>query len=80
MRVSGSQSCAQKNSIPGEAKQRTVADLLEATVEDFRLLVSVDGIFGGIYVNDEPPLVSAPKQGIGGSTDGVFARMWLTGF
>jgi hypothetical protein len=49
-----------------------IADLVEVTVKGCTLLVSVDGIFGGIYIDDEPPLVSAPKQGVDGSTDGIF--------
>jgi hypothetical protein len=49
-----------------------VAELLEVTVKGCTLLVSMDGIFGGIYIHDKPPFVSAPKQGVGGSTDGIF--------
>jgi hypothetical protein len=49
-----------------------IADLIEVTVESRTLLVSVDGIFGGIYVTDEPPFVSAPKQGVGRAADGIF--------
>ena len=44
-----------------------VADLLEVTVKGGAFLVQVDGIFGGICIDDEPPLVSAPKEGGGGS-------------
>ena len=49
-----------------------VADLLEVTVKGCTLLVPVDGIFGGIYIDDEPPLVSAPKEGVGRSADHIF--------
>ena len=69
MRVSGSQFCTQKVPFAGEAKQGVVADLLEVTVKGCALLLSVDRIFGAIYIDDEPPFVSAPKEGIGGSAD-----------
>jgi hypothetical protein len=49
-----------------------IADLVEITVKGCTLLVSVDGIFGGIYIDDEPPFVSAPKEDVGGSADGIF--------
>jgi len=49
-----------------------VADLLEVTVKGCTLLVPVNGIFGGIYIDDEPPLVSAPKEGVGRSADHIF--------
>jgi hypothetical protein len=32
-----------------------VADLLAVTVKSCALLLSVDGIFGGIYIDDERP-------------------------
>src|SRR5208337_895145 len=48
------------------------ADLLEVTVKDCILLVPVDGIFGGIYIDDEPPFASAPKEGVGRSADHIF--------
>ena len=35
-------------------------------------MVLVDGIFGGIYIDDEPPFVSAPKEGVSRSADQVF--------
>ena len=50
-----------------------VADLLEVTVKGCTLLVPVDGIFGGIYIDDESPFVSAPKEGAGGSLS-IFLR------
>ena len=49
-----------------------VADLLEVTVKGCALLLSVDGIFGGIYIDDEAPFVSAPKEGVGGSAERIF--------
>jgi hypothetical protein len=49
-----------------------VADLLEVTVKGCTLLLSVDWIFGGIYIDDEPPFVSAPKEGLGRSADHIF--------
>ena len=72
MRVSGSQSCAQEITFVGETEQGMIADLVEVTVEGCTLLVSVNGVFGGIYINDEPPFVSAPKQGVGRSANGIF--------
>ena len=72
MRVSGSQLCAQKISIAGEAKQGMVADLLEVTVEGCTLLLSVDGVFSGINIDDEPPFVSTPKEGFGGPAERIF--------
>jgi hypothetical protein len=72
MRISGSQSCAQKITLIGQAKQWMEADLLEITVEGGTFLISVDGVFSGIYIDDEPPFVSAPEQGVGGSADGIF--------
>jgi hypothetical protein len=71
MRVSGSTSCAQKITLVGQTEQGVIADLVEITVKGCTLLVSVYGIFGGIYIDDEPPFVSAPKQGVGGSADGI---------
>jgi len=67
MRVSGSEFCAKKIPVAGEAKQRMVADLLEVTVKGCTLLLSVNRIFGGIDIDNEPPFVSAPKEGVGGS-------------
>jgi hypothetical protein len=49
-----------------------VADLLEVTVKGSPLLLSVDRIFGGINIDDEPPFVSAPKEGVGGSAQRIF--------
>jgi hypothetical protein len=49
-----------------------VADLLEVTGKGCTHLVSVDGIFGGIYIDDEPPFVSAPKEGLRRSADHIF--------
>jgi hypothetical protein len=49
-----------------------VADLHEVTVKGRALLLSVNGIFSGIYIDDEPPFVSAPKEGVGGSADCIF--------
>ncbi len=72
MGVSGSQFCTQKITFVGKAKQRTVADLIEVTVKSCTLLLSVDGIFSGINIDDEPPFVSAPKEGVGSSADHIF--------
>jgi hypothetical protein len=72
MRISRPQFCTPKVPFVGEAKQRMVADLIEITVKGWTLLVSVGGISGGIDIDDEPPFVSAPKQGVGGSTDHIF--------
>ena len=72
MRIAGSQSRAQKITFVGETKQRMIADLFEVTIKGRAFLVSVDGVFGGIDIYDEPPLVSAPKQGVGGSANGIF--------
>jgi hypothetical protein len=44
-----------------------VADLLEVIVKGCTLLLSVNRVFGGIDINNEPPFVSAPKEGVGGS-------------
>jgi len=65
MRVSGSQSCAQKITFVGQAKQRMVADLVEVAVKGCALLLSVDRVFSGINIDDEPPFVSTPKEGFG---------------
>jgi hypothetical protein len=67
MRVSRSEFSAKKIPVAGEAKQRMVADLLEVTVEGCTLLLSVNRIFGRIDIDNEPPFVSAPKEGVGGS-------------
>jgi hypothetical protein len=67
MRVSRSEFRAKKIPVAGEAKQRMVADLIEVTVKGFTLLLSVNRIFGGIDIDNEPPFVSAPKEGGGGS-------------
>jgi hypothetical protein len=48
MRIAGSQSCAQKITFVGQTEQRVIADLTEVTVKGCTLLVSMDGIFGGI--------------------------------
>jgi len=72
MGVSGSKSCAQEISVASEAKQWMVAELLEVTVEGCALLLSVNGVFGGIDIYDEPPFVSAPKEGFGGSAEHIF--------
>ena len=72
MRIAGSQSCAQKITFVGQTEQRVIADLVGITVKRCTLLVSVHGIFGGIYIDDEPPFVSAPKEGVGGPADGIF--------
>jgi hypothetical protein len=49
-----------------------VAELLEITVEGCALLRSVNGVLGGIDIYDEPPFVSAPKEGFGGSAEHIF--------
>ncbi|MGA2402143.1 MAG: hypothetical protein ABSG91_10595 [Syntrophobacteraceae bacterium] len=72
MGVSGSKSCAQEISVAGEGKQRMVAELLEVTVEGCALLLSVNGVFGGIDIDNEPPFISAPKEGVGGSAQRIF--------
>ena len=72
MGVSGSKSCAQEISVASEAKQWMVAELLEVTVEACALLLPVNGVFGGIDIYDEPPFVSAPKEGFGGSAEHIF--------
>jgi hypothetical protein len=72
VRIAGSQSCAQKITFVGQTEQRVIADLVGITVKRCTLLVSVHGIFGGIYIDDEPPFVSAPKEGVGGPADGIF--------
>ena len=72
MRISWSQPCAQKITFVGETKQRVIADLVEVTVERCSLLVSVDGVFGGINIDDESPFVSPSKQGVGGSAEAFF--------
>jgi hypothetical protein len=72
MRIPRSQSCAQKIAFVREKKQRMIANPVEVAVEGGRFLISVDGIFGGIDIDDEPPFVSAPKKSIGGSADGIF--------
>ncbi len=35
-------------------------------------MLSVNGVFGGIDINYEPPFVSAPKEGFGGSAEAFF--------
>ena len=52
-----------------------IADLLEVTVKGCTLLASVHGIFGGIYINDEPPFVSTPQEGFGGSAEHIFQSL-----
>ncbi len=49
-----------------------VANQLEVTVKGRPLLLSVDGVFSGININDEPPFVSMPKEGVGRSADHIF--------
>jgi hypothetical protein len=49
-----------------------VANLFEVTVKGCPLLLSVDGVFSGININDEPPFVSTPKEGFGGSAERIF--------
>ncbi len=75
MRVSRPKSCAQKVLTAGEAKQRMIADMIEVTVESCALLLSVDGVFTGIDIDDESPFVSAPKEGVGGSTERIFESL-----
>jgi hypothetical protein len=72
MRVSGSEFCAKKIPVAGKAKQRMVADLLEVTVKGCTILLSVNRVFGGIDIDNEPPFVSAPKEGVGGSIENIF--------
>ena len=72
MRIAGSQSCAQKITLVGQAKQRMVADLIEVSVKRCTLLVPVDGIFGGIDIDDEPPFVPTSKECVGRSADHIF--------
>jgi len=72
VRIAGSQPCGQKITFVGQTEQRMIASLVEVAVKGCTLLASVHGIFGGIYINDEPPFVSAPKQGVGRSGDGIF--------
>jgi hypothetical protein len=72
MRIAGSQSRVQKITFAREAKQRMVAYLLKVAVKGRTFLVSVDGVFGGIHIDDEPPLVSAPKEGICGPAERFF--------
>ncbi len=48
-----------------------IADLLEVTVKGCALLVPVDGIFGGIDIDDEPPFVPASKECVGRSADHI---------
>jgi len=72
MCIPRAQSRAQKITLVGHTEQRVIANLVEVSVKGCTLLISVDGIFGGIYIDYEPPFVAAPKQGVGGSTDGVF--------
>ena len=49
-----------------------IADLVEVTVERCFLLVSVDGVLGGINIDDESPFVSPSKQGVDGSAEAFF--------
>jgi hypothetical protein len=42
-----------------------VADLVEVAVKGCALLLSVDRVFSGINIDDEPPFVSTPKEGFG---------------
>ena len=72
MRVSRSKFCAQKISVAGEAKQGMVAELLEVTIEGRTLLLSVNGVFGGIDIDDEPPFVPTSKECVGRSADHIF--------
>ena len=53
-------------------EQRMIAHLLKAAIEGGALLFSVDGVFSGINIDDEPPFVSAPKEGAGRSADHIF--------
>jgi hypothetical protein len=80
MRVSGSQFCAQKIPFAGEEKQRVIADLFKVAVEDGAFLISMDGVFSGIDIDDEMTFVSPSKQGIGGSAEAFFEDLQpLTG-
>ncbi len=72
MRVSWPKSRAQEAPAAGEAKQRMVTELLEVTFEGCALLLSVNRVFGGIDIHDEPPFVSAPKEGVGRSAGHIF--------
>jgi hypothetical protein len=72
MRISGSQSRAQKITFVGRAKQGMIADLVEVTVKGCTLLVSMDGVLGGIYIDYESSFVSASKQGVGASAERLF--------
>lgn len=67
MHVSGSKPRAKKIAVAGETKQRMVANLIEVAFEGGALLLSMYGVFSGINIDDEPPFVSAPKKGVGGS-------------
>ena len=49
-----------------------VADLLEVTIEGCTLLVSVDRIVSGIYIDDKSPFVSPSKQSVGASAERIF--------
>jgi hypothetical protein len=46
--------------------------MVEVAVECGTLLISMDGAFCGIYIDDESPFVSAPKQGLGRPAEAVF--------
>jgi hypothetical protein len=72
MRIPRSQSCAQKIAFVREKKQRMIANPVEVTVKGRTLLVSMDGIFGGIYVDYKPPFISPSKQGVGTSAQRIF--------
>jgi hypothetical protein len=57
-----------------------VADLLEVAVEGGTFLLPVDGVFCGIYIDNESSFVSAPKQGVGASVERIFEGLQpLTG-
>ena len=49
-----------------------IADLLQVTVKGCTLLVSVNRIVSGIYIDYESSFVSASKQGVGASAKRIF--------
>jgi len=52
-----------------------VADQLKVAVEGGALLLSMYGVFSGVDIDDDSPLVPASKQSIGGPTESFFKSL-----
>jgi hypothetical protein len=52
-----------------------IADLFKVAVEGSAFLLSMDGIFAGINIQDQSALVSAPKKSIGEAAQAGFEAL-----